>query len=76
MVNLGETLSVLLVFDKRNRLLVRINAEGSAEPTYVAESTSAAEMTPDCVEKVTGVASKTHLLTQQTRADQSLAIYC
>ena len=33
-----ESLLVLLIFDRRNRLLVRINPEQCAEPTYISKA--------------------------------------
>lgn len=71
-----ESLLVLLVFDRRNRLLVQINAEQRAEPTYTCRPGEVCEFSEDCVGAVTGVAGKAYLLSQQTVADQSLLIYC
>ena len=71
-----ESLLVLLIFDRRNRLLVRINPEQCAEPTYISKAGEACVFTEDCVESVTGVAGKAHLLSQQTAVNQSLSIYC
>ena len=76
MKNPVESLLVLLVFDRRNRLLVHINAEQCAEPTYTSRAGEACEFTEDCVEPVTGVAGKAYLLSQRTAVDQSLLIYC
>ena len=71
-----ESLLILLVFDRRNRLLVRINPEQCAEPTYTSRPGETCEFTEDSVEAVTNVAGKAYLLSQQTAADQSLLIYC
>ena len=72
----AESLLVLLVFDRRNRLLVRINADGLAEPSYISKAADEDMLADDCVQKVTGVAGKAHLLSQQDLADKSLSIYC
>ena len=50
MKNPVESLLVLLVFDRRNRLLVRINPEQCAEPTYTSKAGEACVFTEDCVE--------------------------
>ena len=71
-----ESLLVLLVFDQRNRLLVRINAKQCAEPAYTSKAGEACVFTEDCVKPVTGIAGKAYLLSQQTTVDQSLLIYC
>ena len=71
-----ESLLVLLVFDRRNRLLVRINADQCAEPTYTSKAGEACVFTEDCVERVTGAAGKAYLLSQRTAVDESLLIYC
>ena len=76
MKNPVESLLVLLVFDRRNRLLVQINTEQCAEPTYTSRQGETCEFTEDSVEAVTNVAGKAYLLSQQTAADQSLLIYC
>lgn len=72
----AESLSILLVFDGRNRLLVHINADGSADPTHVSKAVNLNTVADDWVEKVTGVAGKAHLLTEKNCADKSLSIYC
>jgi len=71
-----ESLLVLLVFDQRNRLLVRINAEQCAEPTYISKAGEACVFTEDCVKLVTGITGKAYLLSQQAAVDQSSLIYC
>jgi len=71
-----ESLLVLLVFDRRNRLLVQMNAEQRAEPTYTSSAGEACEFSEDSVAAVTGVAGKAYLLSQQITADHSLLIYC
>jgi hypothetical protein len=71
-----ESLLVLLVFDQRNRLLVRINAEQCAEPTYISKAGEVCVFTEDCVKPVTGIAGKAYLLSQQAAVDQSSLIYC
>lgn len=76
MENSVESHLILLVFDRRNRLLLRINADGRADPTYIKKATNEDMLAEDCVEKVTGVAGKAHVLTKQTLSDKSLAIYC
>ena len=76
MKNREESLSVLLVFDRRNRLLVRIDAEQCAEPIYTSKAEEMCPFSEDRIKSITGVASKAHLLNQQTTTDQSLLIYC
>jgi len=71
-----ESLLVLLVFDRRNRLLVQMNAEQRAEPTYTSNAGEACEFSEDSVAAVTGVAGKAYLLSQQITVDHSLLIYC
>jgi 4-hydroxy-3-methylbut-2-enyl diphosphate reductase len=71
-----ESLLVLLVFDRRNRLLVQMNAEQRAEPTYTSSAGEACEFSEDSVAAVTGVAGKAYLLSQQITVDHSLLIYC
>jgi 4-hydroxy-3-methylbut-2-enyl diphosphate reductase len=74
MGNLVETFSILLIFDNRNRLLLRINAGRYAEPTFIGKAEDLAKDT--CVEQITGVSGKVHFLTEQNSADRSLKIYC
>jgi 4-hydroxy-3-methylbut-2-enyl diphosphate reductase len=76
MDNSLESLSVLLVFDRRNRLLVRINSEQYAEPTYTSKTREVCEFTEDCVESVTGIPGKAYLLSHHRVVEQSLLIYC
>ena len=76
MENSLESLSILLVFDQRNRLLVRINSKQCVEPTYTSKAREVCRFTEDCVEPVTGVAGKAYLLSQHTTVDQALLIYC
>lgn len=71
-----KSLLILLVFDKRNRLLVRMNADESAEPTYISKAVADDVLADDCVEQVTGVAGKAHLLVKQNLTYKSLSIYC
>ena len=66
----------LLVFDNRNHVLLRINQDGSAEPTFVSELTSADKTKDDLLEQVTGVAGRAHLISQSIQSGRSLAIYC
>lgn len=71
-----NSLLALLVFDNRNHVLLRINQDGIAEPTFISQLVSADKTKDDLIEQVTGVAGRAHLISQQTGADRSLAIYC
>jgi 4-hydroxy-3-methylbut-2-enyl diphosphate reductase len=70
------TTLILLVFDARNRLLVRSNANGQFEPTQVREQVHADELPADWVETVTGTAGTAHLLLETELDGELTAIYC
>jgi 4-hydroxy-3-methylbut-2-enyl diphosphate reductase len=68
---------VLLVFNERNHLLVRLNHEGIAEPTYTAQLSSSDVITDDLLEKLTGVAGKVHLMHANSEStEDELTVYC
>jgi 4-hydroxy-3-methylbut-2-enyl diphosphate reductase len=71
-----DTSLILLVFDARNRLLIRLNADGQADPSCICEATNQHEIPPDWVESVTGTAGKAHLLTEARIAGKPTTIYC
>lgn len=67
---------ILLVFDQRNRLLVRMGCDGHAEPTHVETGLSTAAIDEQWLEGITGLAGKVHALTALQLDGQSLAVYC
>jgi 4-hydroxy-3-methylbut-2-enyl diphosphate reductase len=73
---MGSSL-ILLVFDVNNRLLVKLSPSGLSEPTYYGESdVFAVDPSVDCVEKVTGISAKAHLLTQANIDGKGVDVYC
>lgn len=67
---------VLLVFDQRNRLLVRINRDGCAEPTHVEQQLSVEAIDEKWLKGITGLAGSVHFLTRVQLEGRSLLVYC
>ena len=67
---------VLLIFDSRNRLLVRESENGILYPTYVYENDNVEKSLDNLVEEATGLPGKTYFLTLKTLSETTISIYC
>ena len=67
---------VLLIFDNRNRILVRKNKEGVLEPTYVDEAINDENFPDSLIEKALGNKGKAHFLTRSTELEIATTVYC
>lgn len=66
---------VLLVFDKKNRLLVRMDSSGNAEPSHFIKSDKET-ISFDLFEAESDLPNKKYFLTKQKKIDKGLTIYC
>ena len=66
----------MLIFDNRNRLLVRENEDGILEPTFVEEIDDNSNFTGDFAEKENGLTDNAHLLTRAVQSNATTTIYC
>jgi len=67
-------LKVLLIFDSRNRLLVREDETGVLQPSYIVEQEDIHEFPNDSMLETIGVSGRVHLLVHETKTP--LSIYC
>ena len=75
MVNSTDQL-ILLIFDRRNRVLVRKNQNGALEPTYVETTIDHERNLDSLIEEAVGLPGKAHFLTRSVRSNIATAIYC
>ena len=76
MAHLNKQLLILLIFDNRNRLLVRENKEGMLEPTFVEETDDNSCFDGDFSGKENGLADNAHFLTRAVESNVAATIYC
>ena len=70
-----KSLQILLIFDNRNRLLVRSNQSNELEPTHVVETTASEKEAVSLFETAMGVSVKKHFLTSKTESNLETIIY-
>ena len=58
----ADAVSVLLIFDNRNRILLSRSAENTIEPLYIGNQSTGVDA--EVVERFKGVTGKAHLLVE------------
>lgn len=70
----ADAVSVLLIFDNRNRILLSRSAENTVEPLYTANQGTG--MNAEIVERFKDVTGKAHLLVEGGDSRSNLRIFC
>jgi len=70
----ADAVSVLLIFDNRNRILLSRSAENTVEPLYIGNQGTGVDA--EIVERFKGVTGKAHLLVEGGDSRSNLRIFC
>jgi len=70
----ADAVSVLLIFDNRNRILLSRSAENTIEPLYIGNQSTGVDA--EIVERFKGVTGKAHLLVEGGDSGSNLRIFC